>query len=188
MDGMVVDAYHYHLLCCLPVQARAYRGRPGHGPVARHPGERGGGDTDDDDRPGRRTGTWTDDAGMLLPVPGPACVARRAPPPPDCSSKTQQAKATAARGGPAAGAWLGARCVLAGAQAGASRIEGANSLNDIKILANSLIAIDPTYHRHKKIPSMPFSGIQEIGENFNGIQGIDSTLGPRSQPLPGSTV
>ena len=44
--------------------------------------------------------------------------------PPDRSSKTQQAKATAARGGPAAGAWLGARCVLAGAQAGASRIEG----------------------------------------------------------------
>jgi len=39
--------------------------------------------------------------------------------PPDRSSKTQQAKATAARGGPAAGAWLGARCVLAGAQAGA---------------------------------------------------------------------
>jgi len=51
---------------------------------------------------------------------------------------------------------------------------GANSLNAIKILANLLIAIDPTCHRHKKIISMPFSGIQGIGENFNGIQGIDS--------------
>ena len=50
----------------------------------------------------------------------------------------------------------------------------ANSLNAIKILANPLIAIDPTCHRHKKIPSMPFSGIQGIGENFNGIQGINS--------------
>ena len=50
----------------------------------------------------------------------------------------------------------------------------ANSLNAIKILANLLIAIDPTCHRHKKIPSMPFSGIQGIGENFNGIQGINS--------------
>jgi len=28
----------------------------------------------------------------------------------------------------------------------------------------------------KKIPSMPFSGIQGIGENFNGIQGIDSKI------------
>ena len=51
---------------------------------------------------------------------------------------------------------------------------GANSLNAIKILANSLIVIDPTCHGHKKIPSMPFSGIQGIGENFNGIQGINS--------------
>ena len=50
---------------------------------------------------------------------------------------------------------------------------GANSLNAIKILANPLIAIDPTCHRHKKIPSMPFSGIEGIGENFNGIQGIN---------------
>ena len=52
---------------------------------------------------------------------------------------------------------------------------GVNSLNAIKILANSLNAIDPTCHRHKKIPSMPFSGIQGIGENFNGIQGINSS-------------
>ena len=50
----------------------------------------------------------------------------------------------------------------------------ANSLNAIKILANPLIAIDPTCHRHKKILSMPFSGINGIGENFNGIQGINS--------------
>ena len=56
----------------------------------------------------------------------------------------------------------------------ALELVGANSLNAIKILANSLIAIDPTYYRHKKIPSMPFSGIQGIGENFNGIQGINS--------------
>ena len=35
-------------------------------------------------------------------------------------------------------------------------------------------ADDPTCHRHTKIPSMPFSGIQGIGENFNGIQGINS--------------
>ena len=55
-----------------------------------------------------------------------------------------------------------------------------NSLNAIKILANHLSAIDPTCHRHKKIPSIPFSGIQGIGigENFNGIQGINSILSP----------
>ena len=49
-----------------------------------------------------------------------------------------------------------------------------NFLNAIKILANHLSAIDPTCHRHKKIPSMSFSGNQEIGENVNGIQGINS--------------
>ena len=49
-----------------------------------------------------------------------------------------------------------------------------NSLNVIKILANSLIVIDPIFHRHKKIPSILFSGIQGIDENFNGIQGINS--------------
>jgi len=50
----------------------------------------------------------------------------------------------------------------------------ADSLNAIKILVNLLIVIDPTYHRHKKIPSMSFSGIQGIVENFNGIEGINS--------------
>ena len=54
-------------------------------------------------------------------------------------------------------------------------LQWANSLNAIKILVNLLIAIDPTCHRHKKIPSMPFSGIQGIDENFNGIQGINSS-------------
>ena len=54
-----------------------------------------------------------------------------------------------------------------------------NSLNAIKILANFLIAIDPTCHRQKKIPSISFSGIQVIDENFNDIQRFNSSVGTR---------